>query len=66
MVVSPQSETAVKRGPELIAVSKQDKTLDKGRTVSVINLKGLLTGSPKIFLVAKLVRYVLGSGLLDR
>lgn len=40
MVMSPQSETAVKRGPELTAVSTWDKTLDKGRTGSVINLKG--------------------------
>lgn len=50
MVVSPQSETAVKSGPELIAVSNWDKTLDKGRGVSVINFKGLLIRFPKISL----------------
>lgn len=50
MVVSPQSETPVTRGPELIAVSTWDKTLDKGRTGSVINLKGLLIGFPNISL----------------
>lgn len=49
MVVSPQSDTAVRRGPELIAVNTWDKTLDKGRTVGVINLKGLLIGFPNIF-----------------
>lgn len=44
-----QSETAVKRGPELIALSTWEKILSK-RIVSVINLKGLLIGFPNISL----------------
>lgn len=50
-MLSLQFETALEGSPELIAVSTQNKTVDKGRTVSVMkSLEMLLTRFPKISL----------------